>query len=78
MIVVDDVGIKHEGDNVQTAGERKKQIKEDRKRNSLSARIMKYFSYAICLIIVVFIVRRLLKKMNIENGCVEPSSEKTK
>jgi hypothetical protein len=78
MIVVDDVGIKHEGDNIQTARERKKQIKEERKRNSISARIMKYFSYAICLIIVVFVVRRLLRKMNFENGCVEPSLEKTK
>ena len=45
MIVPDDVNKQHEGDNVQTSKEKKNQIKEERKRSSLFAKITKYFTF---------------------------------
>ncbi len=78
MIVLDDLGVKHEGDNVLSSKEKKKQIREERRKNSLFAKVSKYFSYAVGFIIVVLIIRRLINKINLENGSVEPNEEKTK
>ncbi len=78
MIVVDDVGVKHEGDNVQTSQEKKNQFKEDKKKSSVFARITKYLSYAIGIIIFVYIFRKLWTKVNFENCAVEMSADKMK
>jgi hypothetical protein len=66
MIVQDDVGTMHEGDNVLNSNEMKKQINEERKKNTLFTRITKYFSYAVGFIIVLLVARRLLRRISVE------------
>jgi hypothetical protein len=72
-----DVDVKHDGDNVMSSKDRKKQIKEERRKNSIFARVTKYFSYALGIIVFVVIFRRLYSRMKLEN-IEEPKMEKTK
>ena len=73
MIKSEDIGIKHEGDNVMSSKDKKKQIIEDRKKNSIYTKIFKFLTYAIIFVIFLFISWGIYRKLKLENinneGC---------
>ena len=77
MINSDDIGIKHEGDNVMSSKEKKKQIIEERKKNSVYTKILKFLTYMIILFIFLFISWRIYKKFKVENSNLEGCEMKT-
>jgi hypothetical protein len=67
-------GTKHEGDKMQTARERKQQIKEQRKKSTFS-QFCKFLFYFMCLFSIYVLVKKLLQKLGIIETPVQVTAE---